>query len=75
MKIRSTFARSGNVMVPQPHPIDSIVIAGSGPNPSASTFTIAAPVGVVSSASIGTTVSGMPFRISAVPGVGTGQIP
>ena len=75
MKIRSTFARSGNVLVPQPQPIASIVIAGIGPKLSARVFAIAAPVGVVNSDSIGMSASGIPLRISAVPGAGIGQIP
>ena len=75
MKIRSTLARSGNVFVPQPQPIASMVIAGIGPKLSARVFAIAAPVGVVSSDSIGISASGIPLRISAVPGAGIGQIP
>ena len=75
IKTRRMFARGAKSMLPPPDPILSIVIAGSGPNESARTLTKAAPVGVVSSASIGTAASGMPRRISAVPGAGTGQMP
>ena len=56
---------------PAPRPIVWIVIAGSGPNSSATVLTIAAPVGVVSSNGTTDGASGTPLRISAVAGAGT----
>lgn len=53
MKILRMFARLGKSLTPQPQPISEMVKAGMGPKASASVLTIAAPVGVVSSASMG----------------------
>ena len=69
------FAWPGISLVPAPRPIDSTVIAGKGPNRSATVATIAAPVGVVSSISTGESASGMPLSNSAVPGAGSGIRP
>ena len=49
-------------------PGDVVVIAGKGPNSSAIVATIAAPVGVVNSATTGLVASGMPRSSSAVAG-------
>ncbi len=48
-----------------------MVIGGSGPKLVAVAFKIAAPVGVVSSASMSLAAIGIPHRISAVAGAGT----
>ena len=75
VRIRSTLAWVSGSRPPAPIPISATVMAGCGPQESASVVSRAAPVGVQDSALPGPASDGTPRSSSATAGGGTGMVP
>ena len=72
---RRAFKRSGKPRVPKPQPTCSGANAGQATNSVATLATIAAPVGVTSSASSPASIVGTERRQATVAGAGNGNTP
>src|SRR5579863_4846049 len=72
---RTTFGCPGKSRDPAPYPDFSIFISGKEANLRAKVFTIAAPVGVTSSACNPEEYTGASLSNSTVAGAGTGNVP